>query len=182
MGIMKNAVRYLTGLATVLVLRLIPHPPNVEPIMATMMPYAKRWGILSGILFTVIAMAGYDLLTGTLGVWSILTIGTYTLLAIAAGWYFRRAKPDAKHFVGFAVIGTLVYDAITGIGTGMLFFHQSFAMTFYGQIPFTLYHLAGNIVLAGIVSPLLYRWVLANPETATDRVWHHLRSLFRTGA
>ena len=39
----KNFIKYLIGLLTVISLRLVPHPPNVEPIMATMMPFAKRW-------------------------------------------------------------------------------------------------------------------------------------------
>ena len=40
----QNFIKYLIGLFTVIALRLIPHPPNVEPIMSTMMPFSKRWG------------------------------------------------------------------------------------------------------------------------------------------
>jgi hypothetical protein len=72
----------------------------------------------------------------------------------------------------------LVYDAVTGIGTGMLFFHQTFMMTFIGQIPFTMYHLAGNIVLSIIVSPVLYRWVLNNPKMETRPAIDWMKSVF----
>ena len=128
----KNLFKYLIGLGTVIGLRLLPHPPNVEPIMSTMMPFAKKWGILGGMLFTIVAMLSFDLITGTLGVWSIMTIITYTALAGLAGIFFKKRKSSIKNYLIFSVIGTLIYDAITGIGTGMLFFHQSFIVTFIG--------------------------------------------------
>ena len=174
----KNLIKYLIGLFTVIVLRLVPHPPNVEPIMATMMPFAKRWGKLAGLFFTLLAILSFDILTGTLGVWSIMTAGTYALLGIAAGIYFKNKENKVRYYVGFSVVGTLVYDAITGIGTGMLFFKQSFMLTFMGQIPFTLYHLAGNIALAAIVSPLLYKWVLENKQLETQTVIDKVKSVF----
>ncbi len=174
----KNIIKYIVGLLTVIVLRIVPHPPNVEPIMSTMMPFAKRWGRLAGLFFAVLAILSFDLITGTLGVWSIMTAGTYALLGIAAGFYFKNKKSEIKHYVGFSIVGTLVYDAITGIGTGVIFFNQSFMITLIGQIPFTLYHLGGNIVLAGIVSPLLYKWVLDNPQLETQPVINKVKSLF----
>jgi len=174
----KNFIKYLIGLITVISLRLVPHPPNVEPIMATMMPFAKRWGKLAGLFFTLLAILSFDLITGTLGVWSIMTAGTYALLGIAAGFYFKNRESNIKNYVKFSVIGTLIYDAITGIGTGMLFFKQSFMLTLMGQIPFTLYHLAGNIAFAAIVSPLLYKWVLDNPQLETQPVIDKLKSVF----
>ncbi len=174
----KNLIKYIIALLTVIVLRLVPHPPNVEPIMSTMMPFAKRWGRFAGLFFAVLAILSFDLITGTLGVWSIMTAGTYALLGIAAGFYFKNKKSDVKNYVGFSVVGTLVYDAITGIGTGVLFFKQSFMITLIGQIPFTLYHLGGNIVLAAVVSPLLYRWVLDNPKLETQTVIDKVKSVF----
>lgn len=174
----KNFIKYLIGLLTVISLRIVPHPPNVEPIMSTMMPFAKRWGKLAGLSFTLLAILSFDLITGTLGVWSIMTAGTYALLGIAAGFYFKNKENKIKYYVRFSVVGTLIYDAITGIGTGMLFFKQSFMLTFMGQIPFTLYHLAGNIALAAIVSPLLYRWVLENKNLETQPVIDKVKSVF----
>ncbi|MBT3720071.1 hypothetical protein HN789_02440 [archaeon] len=155
----------------------MPHPPNVEPIMSTMMPFAKKWGAIGGMLFTIFAMLSFDLITGTLGVWSIMTISTYAILGILAGIYFKKRKSTIKNYLIFSVIGTLVYDAITGIGTGMLFFNQTFMQTFLGQIPFTLYHLAGNIVLSVLVSPVLYKWVIDNPKMETQYVVNKVRSI-----
>ncbi len=166
----KNIFKYFIGLGTVIILRLMPHPPNVEPIMSTMMPFAKKWGWLAGLLFTSLAIISFDIITGTLGIWSLMTIGAYALIGALAGFYFKKKKSNVENYVVFSIFGTLVYDAITGIGTGMLFFKQSFFITFYGQIPFTLYHLAGNIILSAIVSPLLYKWVIDNPRLETQPV------------
>jgi hypothetical protein len=180
MQIPQNISKYGIGLAVVVALRLLPHPPNVEPIMATMLPFAKKWGALSGMTFSLIAILGYDLLTGTLGPWSAVTAGTYAMLGVVAGLYLTSRASKVKYYLGVSIVGTIVYDAITGIGMGVLLFNQSLGVTVLGQIPFTLYHLAGNIVLAGIVSPALYRWVITNPVFETQRVVSKLRTLARS--
>ncbi len=173
----KNLFKYTIGLGIALILRFIPHPPNVEPIMSTMMPFSKKWGWIGGVLFTIIVMLSFDLISGTLGVWSLVTIPTYALIALAASFYLKKKENKIRYYVGFSVVATIVYDAITGIGTGMLFFHQTFMATFLGQIPFTLYHLAGNVVLGAIVSPVLFRWVMDNPKLETSVVMAKVRSI-----
>ncbi|PJE75476.1 hypothetical protein COV04_04530 [Candidatus Uhrbacteria bacterium CG10_big_fil_rev_8_21_14_0_10_48_11] len=160
----QQSLKYAIGLATVIALRLIPHPPNVEPIMSTMMPFSKRWGWLSGLVFGVLVILSYDLLTGTLGVWSISTAGTYGLIGVLAGLYLKGKENSVRHYVSFAIFATFLYDAITGLVFGVLIFHESFMVTLLGQIPFTIYHLFGNIVLSALLSPLLYKWVIANPK------------------
>ena len=170
MKITKNIIKYLIGLVTVIGLRLVPHPPNVEPIMSTMMPFSKKWGWLSGVIFCLLSVLTYDVLTNTVGIWSLMTAGTYAALGAFSGLYFKKRESNVKNYITFSVIATLIFDAITGIGTGMLFFNQSFLVTFTGQIPFTLYHLGGNIVLSAIISPLLYKWVITNPELDTNKV------------
>lgn len=172
----KSIFKYLIGLFTVIGLRLLPHPPNVEPIMSTMMPFAKKWGVLGGMLFTIIAMLSFDLITSTLGVWSIMTITSYAVLGALAGLFFKKRESSIMNYVMFSIMGTILYDAITGIGTGMLFFNQTFIETFLGQIPFTLYHLAGNIVLSAIISPVLYKWVLNNPKIETQYILNKVKS------
>ncbi len=163
----QNTVKYIIGLLVVITLRIVPHPPNVEPIMASMMPFSKKWGWLSGLLFCLIAVLGYDVATGTFGSWSLITAGTYASLGALAGWYFKGKKNKISHYLAFAIVGTLIYDAVTGIGMGMLLFKMPFMTVLTGQIPFTLYHLAGNIALSATVSPLLYAWVVANPKLET---------------
>lgn len=174
----KNIFKYLIGLFTVIVLRLIPHPPNVEPIMSTVMPFAKKWGWFAGLLFSALSIVCFDLITGTLGVWSIMTISAYALIGIAAGLFFKKRESSIKNYLIFSIPATIAYDFVTGIGAGMLFFNQPFIPTLLGQIPFTLYHLAGNIVLGIVVSPLLYKWVLDNKKLETSRVYSRVKSIF----
>ena len=177
--IRKNSIKYLIGLLVVVALRLVPHPPNVEPIMASMMPFTKKWGWLSGLVFCLLAIFAYDVLTGTLGIWSLVTAGTYALLGAAAGLYFKNKKNQIRHYVGFAIAATLIYDAITGIGMGTLIFHQPLMGTLVGQIPFTLYHLLGNIVLASVLSPrLLYKWIITNPKLEARPLWNRICANF----
>ncbi|MFP4568129.1 MAG: hypothetical protein ACLFN8_04240 [Candidatus Woesearchaeota archaeon] len=146
--------------------------------MSTMMPYAKKWGVLAGILFTFSAMLMFDLITGTLGVWSLLTISAYLIVALFAGIYFKN-RGKVKHYVIFAIIGTLFYDAVTSISVGVFVFNQSLMQTLILQIPFTLIHLLSNIVLAALVSPLLYKWILRNPKWETSKVILYFKNVFR---
>jgi hypothetical protein len=53
-------------------------------------------------------------------------------------------------------MGTLFFDAVTGLTVGPIFFHQSFIASMVGQIPFTALHLIGNIAFAIILSPAIY--------------------------
>ena len=174
----SNIIKYSIGLFTVLSLRIAPHPPNVEPIMATMMPYAKRWGWIAGMTFTALSMLCFDLITGTLGPWSLVTIPMYTLLGLCAGVYFRKRKSTPLNYVGFAVAGTLVYDFFTGIFITSIMFKAPLWAVIYGQIPFTLWHLGGNILFAGTISPLLYKWVVDNPDLETQSVIDKAKSIF----
>jgi uncharacterized membrane protein len=175
----SNFFKYVVGLITVLFIRLLPRPPNVEPVMSTMMPFAKRWGKYAGLLFSALAIILFDVVTGTIGYWSIMTVASYSLLGFIAGIYFTKKRNKTYHFVGFAIIGTIIYDAITGIGTGILFFNMPLSVTVAGQIPFTLYHLAGNIVLSATISPLLYKWVVKNPNLETTNVLNFFKHIVK---
>ena len=175
----QNIIKYIICLLTVIFLRLIPHPPNVEPIMASMMPFAKKWGWLASAAFCFIAILSFDILTGTLGIWSLVTASTYALLGFFASLYFKNKENKIIYYVGFSFVATIIYDAITGIGLGMLFFHQSFMITFTGQIPFTLYHLGGNMILSSIVSPVLYKWVITNKKLETQQLLNRIAFAFK---
>jgi len=128
------------------------------------------------LLFGFVGVISYDLITRTLGIWSIFTVGSYALLGLLAGIYFKK-RNKIRHYVGFSIFGTLVFDAITGFGTGMIAFKQPFMMTLMGQIPFTIYHLMGNVLLAGVVSPLLYKWVVDNKELEVQPVLNRCKTL-----
>jgi len=163
-----SAVKILIGWLTVLVVRLIPwRMPNIEPVLATLMPFSGRYGAVVGFGFGFLSMIIFDLVTGNLGSWTVITGIAYGLLGLAGGWYFR-SRSGVGHYVGFSVVGTLLYDAVTGLSIGPLFFGQPFMEALVGQVPFTAYHVAGNIVFAALLSPMIHRFVVENEALETD--------------
>lgn len=164
----KNWLKFVVGFAVCLIVRLFPfRPPNIEPILATQMPFSKAYGAIAGFLFAFMSIVLYDLITNTLGVWSLLTAGTYGVLGLLGALYFKSRKPSATNFLRFAVFGTLFFDVVTGLSIGPLFFGQSFYGALVGQIPFTFLHLVGNLAFAAILSPALYFFVIRNDKLDT---------------
>lgn len=154
----KNYFKFSLALFLCLVVRLIPfRAPNVEPILATMMPFSKVYGAFVGFSFAVLSILIYDLLTGTTGMQTFFTVGAYGILGLWSASYFKQNKTNKWSFVRFAIFGTLFFDAFTGLTVGPIFFHQSFIQSFIGQIPFTAFHLIGNVIFALILSPAIYK-------------------------
>jgi hypothetical protein len=96
--------------------------------------------------------------------WTFVTAGTYGVLGLWAYFFFQKRKMEKLNYVKFAVIGTLFFDAVTGLSVGPLFFGQSFSEAFFGQIPFTAMHLLGNVSFAIVLSPLIYKFVIENTK------------------
>jgi len=166
-----HALKFLIGFAVVFLFRLVPfRPPNVEPVMATMMPFAKRFGALSGFVFAALSIVLFDAVTSGWGLWTLVTALVYGSLGLASYYFFRNRESSAKNYVVFAVIGTLFYDAVTGLTIGPLLWGQPFMVALAGQIPFTLLHLAGSVTFAAFLSPALYRWVASKEELRVSRV------------
>ncbi|MCE9517539.1 hypothetical protein K8Q96_00885 [Candidatus Nomurabacteria bacterium] len=156
----KNWVKYIIGFTVCLLVRLVPfRAPNLEPVLATQMPFAKSFGYLSAFSFGFLSIILYDIITSEVGIWTLITATTYGLLGLWATLYFKNRKNSSWNYAKFAVMGTLAYDAITGLSIGPLFFQQSFMVALIGQIPFTIIHLIGNISFALVLSPLIYRLV-----------------------
>ncbi len=156
-----NWIFLLIGVFTCLLIRLIPfRVPNIEPILATQIPFTKAYGTFIGFFFGVSSIILYDIVTNTLGVWTPITATTYGLVGLFIAHFFQKRSMSRKNIVSSAVISTLFYDALTGLSIGPLFFNQSFAVAFVGQIPFTALHLVGNIIFSLLVSPVLYRFLM----------------------
>lgn len=154
----KNYFKFFLGLVLCLLVRLIPfRAPNIEPILATTMPFSRAYGAFTGFSFAVLSILLYDLATGTLGIQTFFTAGAYGILGLWSASYFKKNKANAKSFVRFAIFGTLFYDALTGLTIGPIFFHQSFFGSLVGQIPFTALHLIGNVAFALVLSPVIYK-------------------------
>ena len=86
----------------------------------------------------------------------------YGLIGYAAG-LLLTSKSGRLKMAAFAVVGTLVFDVITMVAFAIQF-GTPLPIAAAAQVPFTLLHLAGNVVLVLVVSPLLTRFVLSQPN------------------
>lgn len=167
----EHALKYFLGFALVFAIRLLPfRPPNVEPLMATLMPFGKRYGALGAFLFGAMAIVLFDAVTSGIGMWTWITAAAYGLVGVGGALFFTNRASTSKNYVVYAVVATLVYDAVTGLSVGPLFFGQPFMAALIGQIPFTAMHIAGNIVLAAVLSPAVYQFVVNNPRIHLARL------------
>ncbi|MBI3337458.1 MAG: hypothetical protein HY005_02445 [Candidatus Staskawiczbacteria bacterium] len=167
----KNWFKFVVGFIACFLIRLIPfRPPNIEPILGTQMPFSKAYGAVAGFIFAFLNMALYDVVTGKVGIWTLLTAGTYGVLGLWSAYYFKKREMKRLNYVKFAVIGTLFFDAVTGLSIGPLFFNQPLMEAFIGQIPFTTFHLIGNIGFAAVLSPFIYRFVIENKKFETASI------------
>ncbi|HEX8591610.1 MAG TPA: ECF transporter S component [Candidatus Paceibacterota bacterium] len=155
--------KILIGFAAVFLIRLLPfRPANFEPMLATMMPFATRFGVLTSFFFGFLGIALFDAVTSGFGAWTLVTAAAYGLLGIGAHIYFRNRKATTKNFLAFGVVGTVLYDIVTGLTVGPIFFNQPLMLAVAGQIPFTLMHLLGTVLFTLALSPALHRWVVRN--------------------
>ncbi len=160
----------------VTVWRLAPfRPPNVEPLLALSMPFGKKDGVLAPAILAVLAIVVYDAFTSGLTQWTAVTAVAYALVAAGSG--FLKGSRGILPYLAYAILATLVYDAITGVVAGAVLFDMGWKQGFIGQIPFTINHLIGNSLLALILSPIV-EWVLRWSErdvavaaTKTLRRW-----------
>lgn len=159
----KNYLKLSLGFIACLLIRLIPfRAPNIEPILAISMPFSKAYGGATGFFFPFLSIITYDLLTGKFGIWTNITAITYGFLGFWAVSYFKKRESSSINYAKFALMSTLIFDAITGLSIGPLFFGQSFSVALLGQIPFTALHVLGNVTFAILLSPPVYRWAIGS--------------------
>jgi hypothetical protein len=155
------SLKFFFALILCLLVRLIPfRAPNVEPILATTMPIGRAYGAFMGFSFAVLSILLFDVVTHTLGLQTIFTVLAYGMLGLGSALYFQKHQEDKWGYVKFSIFGTLFYDALTGLTIGPIFFHQSFLTSLVGQIPFTAFHLLGNVTFALILSPAIYHFLI----------------------
>ena len=161
----KNYFKFALALFFCLLVRLIPmRAPNIEPILATTMPVSRAYGAFLGFFFAILSILLYDIATSTLGAQTFFTTLAYGLVGLWSAVYFKEKKVDKWVYARFAIVGTLLYDALTGLTVGPIFFHQSFLDSLFLQIPFTALHLLGNITFAVLLSPIIYNFFKKQQE------------------
>lgn len=152
--------KIVLGFVLCLVFRLVPmRPPNIEPLLATQMPFSKAYGPVVGFSFAFLSIVLFDVITAKVGVWTLITAFAYGVLGIWSVFFFKKREMKRINYVKFAIIGTVFFDAVTGLTIGPLFFNQTFMQALIGQIPFTIMHLIGNVTFAYVMSPLIYTYI-----------------------
>ena len=146
-NLLNGGPKYFAGFIGTLIFRLFS--PlfglwNISPLMATELAGAKTYGPWRSGMNR--RMIGH----GAVGVF-----GAYFLINKTAG---------AGNFVVASIIGTLFFDFVTGILMGPLMFGQPWGEALFGQIPFTLRHLLGNIFFAVALALWFYRKIMINPS------------------
>lgn len=161
MNNIKNWFKYVIVFSSVFAIRLMPfRAPNIEPIMASVMPLSKRFTKFMSFFFGFASIFVYDLVTSGIGIWTLFTAVAYGLVGLGASYYFTN-RSGWKSYASYAVIATIAYDLATGLTVGPIFFGQSFVISLIGQIPFTLMHLLGNVSFAIVLSPVIEKWLVA---------------------
>jgi hypothetical protein len=158
--------------------RMFPfRPPNVEPVLASLLPFGRRYGAVVGFLFICLNVLAYDTLTGTLSSWTLVVLVAYGIIGLASG--MLRGRAGIGWYVGFAVAATLFFDLVTGVLAGWLLFGMPFWTGFIGQIPYTINHLLGNVILSVALAPLLGRYVVENPALDAEQIFGGSRRKLR---
>lgn len=150
--------------------RLIRIIPNNDPIMGAMLPFSRQNPWVSGA-FAALTMASFDLLTGSLGIWTIVTSLTYGFLGVAFGFAYKgmkNKKPNLLTYLASGAIGVLFFDFITGPIASGFFFGMPFWQALVGQVPFTILHLLSVSFFILLLTPLIDRTIVEN-ESLEDR-------------
>lgn len=166
--------KYIVGFLGTLAFRLItPFMGlwNISPLMATELSGSKAYGPWVGGLYGALSIVLLDLLVGRAGSWTLITAVVYGSVGIWGAFFFKNRSATARNFVIASIIGTLFFDLITGVLMGPLFYGQLWSSAILGQIPFTIRHLAGNILFAAVLAPWFYRAIMNNPKWELSRIF-----------
>ena len=155
---MKEKIKIVAIFIGCFLFRLLPfRAPNVEPLMAGIMPISRKYGAFFAFFFGFLSIFLYDAVTHV-GSWT-WTVGiTYGLVGIASYFYFNKFKTSVLNFVIFAFFATITFDFVTGVMFAPMF-GESYFTAFVLQMQFTLLHLAGSIGFAVTLSPILNKWI-----------------------
>jgi uncharacterized membrane protein len=125
------------------------------------MPVARQYGAVASFSFAFLGMILFDIISGHIGAWTLITSLVYGSVGLAAYMYFKNKNSSKTlDYVKFSIFGTLFFDIATGLTVGPILFKQNFMIALAGQIPFTLLHLLGNISFAILLSPAIYQFII----------------------
>jgi hypothetical protein len=178
---MTGIVKFLLSGAFCNAFRLLRIIPNNDPIMGCVLPFSKQDKWWYSPLFAFFTMISFDVITGMVGPWTIVTSLTYAGLGllfykVLRSKNARKTKVGLKKYLGCGITGVLIFDVITGVLAGPLMFGMSFELALLGQIPFTLLHLASACGFIVLITPLLDRHLIDSANFDDLFVWMKLKS------
>ena len=139
--------------------------PSVEPII----PLAVIAGLLFGMKEGFTLGGGAYIISnffvwGLQGPWTIFQAIGAAVPGALAGLYGKIRKPTWKEVVLLSAVGTVFFEIVMNLagplmgiglfGLGLL----SLPLYFASSLPFTLTHLASNVIFARLFSPILRLW------------------------
>ncbi|MFA6268464.1 MAG: hypothetical protein WC652_01505, partial [archaeon] len=103
---------------------------------------SKNEKAYKAFLFPFVTMVSFDIITGYIGVWTLVTALTYAGLGLFFSRYMKKRIENKKNiglknYLGCGVLGVLIFDFVTGVLATPFMFGMSFEQAFVGQIPFT---------------------------------------------
>jgi len=146
--------------------------PNADPIMGCMLPFAKQGKWWQAALFSFITMLSFDLITTQLGIWTVITAGTYASLGLFFHFIYKNRRVSLPQYLVGGLSGVLLFDVITGVIFAPILFGMSFEQAFFGQIPFTLLHLASVGIFTILITPVLDKTIIGNSVLEDEVVWN----------
>jgi hypothetical protein len=167
----KGIVKFFLAILISNLIRFLRFIPNNDPIMAVMLPFAKEKSIIKAFLFPFLTMITFDLITGFIGSWTLITAITYGLLGVFFTiLYSKKKEITLKTYLGSGIIGVLIFDFVTGVLATPLMFGMSIEQAFIGQIPFTIMHLATVSGFILIITPVLDKHLFKNKNLEDHKI------------
>ncbi len=133
-------------------------PGNFNLIFGLQLFLAQYFGPMALGTWTAFNIFSYDLLTESLGFWSVVTSSSYFLVSLLTKFFINSHKLKLiKHqnysfinFLKFTLLITIFYDLVTA-STGPLFFNQGWCTMLVGQVPFTVVHVISNCLSTSFI-------------------------------
>lgn len=157
-------LKFFVSLVLILIVRMLPLPANFEPITATIMPYSRRMTLWVSMLLAVLSIFLYDFISGSFGVWSAFTAGSYALLCLFFAWILNGKANNPMMYVLWGCVGTVLYDVVTALVISSGIYGQGVVEVLIMQVPFTINHLLSTVVTGFLLSPVIDRWLVSGEK------------------
>jgi len=136
-------------------LKAVGAPPNIEMLMPFVLAAGLAGGPLYGLALGGCVRGLYDVYQGWAGPWTLLTAPSYAVVGLVVGFAGLRWKVRSRTgMMALAGAATLVYDVLTMALFG-LWMGMPLQVLVVGQVPFSIMHVAGNMLFCFLLAPTL---------------------------